>query len=90
MRSRAFANLCHGRDAQSLALCRPTGNQRSGERVLPSLDDYAHDALARSLQDRRDRTFVSGAFQIVSDPDQRASADGDEIRRTESCASQLH
>lgn len=34
--------------------------------------------------------FVSGAFQVVSDPVRRTSADGHEIRRTESRTSQLH
>ena len=72
----AAADLCDGGNAEPLALCGPSRDQRSGERVFSSPHGDAHNALACTLQDWWHGASVSGPLQIVSDSNGRALADG--------------
>ncbi len=63
MRNLVPSDLCDGRNAESLALCRPPRDQRSVERVLPSPDCHAHDALHVHYKTGGTRHLYQGRFK---------------------------
>ena len=63
-------------DEQSLALRRPSGKRRTGDRVFPLADPHARHAMAHVAQHRRSGPVIPGSIQEFSDSAGRTSADG--------------